>query len=358
VKIGSFGEVLLRVTPAERRVFESLPDRAELLYGGSEFNFCSGVRRLDEQTVFMTVLPDNPLGKGCENSIRRNDLTMDFVKVVPSGRMGLYFLEEGAGGRGSRVIYDREGSAFSSHKLTGSLVDKFVSRIDHFHFTGITPALSDLSLDNLNKILAAVKKKGIPVSFDINYRSKLWNYMIDGKPVNIKTILNNLIGSTDHLIGNESDLQNGLGIDPGKLYIKNEFDLSLYQNLMIRCASVYPHLKTITLSIREAVSTEINKLGAILYVRDINSFFVAPFESGEYRLMTVNGIVDRVGSGDAFAATIVRSLYKFGSNYQMVIDQAFASFVLKHSYRGDQSFATVKEIESFIEGSYTSLISR
>ncbi len=359
MKFGSFGELLLRITAEKGKTFSSLPDRADLSYGGSEFNFLANIANMGAETNFITALPDNTLGRSAQRYIRLFNVNGSFIEFSDQGRLGLYFLEEGCSIRGSKVTYDREGAAINTLTYPDYRFDSFFRSIDHYHISGITPALSENSMRTVQTSLANAKKAGLTISCDLNYRANLWKYYLDGIKVNPSIVMHSLLMQVDHLTGNESDLQNFFGITPGdKLYLKPEFDISYYQNILLRASGMFPHIKSIAITLRTADSTDTNNLGAICFIRETNSFFITPFTGEKYNLKKITGIRDRVGTGDAFASGYIYGLYKYNFNYQKALDFGFASFVMKHSFPGDQSYSDLVSIEKYIDGSHTSLINR
>ncbi len=330
----AFGEVMLRLSPAGK---ERLLQSSQLVatFGGSEINAAIAMAQLEAETSFVTVLPDaNPLAESCIGEMRR--FGVDTSRIVRGkGRMGIYFLEPGAGERPTRVFYDRADSALALAKPGDIDWDTVFQGAGWFHISGITPAVSESAAELAVESIQKARAAGLIVSFDLNYRKNLWKWG--------KTALEVIPGLTrlvDILIANEADVRMGLGFDvpastrPGYLHPES------YQDLTGKVLAQYPNMQAITISLREPMPT--GQVGWSSCLDDRKEFRVS-------RHFAMNQIVDGVGAGDCFAGAFVYGWQTFDSHSE-ALEFAMAASCLKHSVPGDFSRYTLDEIKALMHG--------
>ncbi|PSL07589.1 sugar kinase [Cecembia rubra] len=314
-KIITIGEVMMRFnTPGYERFLQA--DTYHLTYGGAEANVAISLAQLGMQASHVTAFPDNDFGLAARAYLRRMGLETDQV-YLKEGRMGLYFLENGAMQRSSKIIYDRFDSAFSIWDGGEIDWDQVLDKADWFHWTGITPAISQQAADLLLDALKVANKKGVTVSGDINYRRNLWQY---GKgPLDI---MPELIRYTNVVVAGKTDFENCMDIQ------EDDWITCCYE-----AKKYYPQIKYITKTKRESVSASHNNLHGVLW----NGTEVLNSKSYE-----VTHIVDRVGGGDAYLAGLIYGLMHM--NDQEALEFATAATVLKHSIPGDANLVKLDEI--------------
>ncbi len=330
-KVISFGEIMLRLkSPNHERLFQS--PSLEATFGGGEANVSVSLSRFGLASSFVTALPEGPLGDAALAELRRYGVDVSAVRRA-SGRLGVYFLENGANQRPSSVVYDREGSSASRMKRGDFDWGAILAGGSWFHVTGITPAISANAADATLEALRAARGAGLTVSIDLNHRKKLWNY---GK--NASEVMPDLVREADVLVANEEDIQLSLGIDGGS-----------YEALARETRKAYPNLRMVAITLRESRSADSNGWSAALL--DDSGFR----RSREYH---IEDIVDRVGGGDAFAAGLIFGMLEYGGDPARALEFATAASCLKHSIPGDFNLASRAEVESLVAGGGTGRISR
>ena len=320
-KVVTFGEVMLRFsTQAFSRFTQATA--FDVTYAGAEANVAVSVARFGLDSAHVTRFPQNDLGVAATEALRRHGVDTSSI-IYGDERMGLYFLENGAMQRASRIIYDRFDSAFA-HIKPGSIDwEQALNGAAWFHWTGITPAISQGAADVCLEALKVAKKKGLMISGDINYRRNLWQY---GKTA--QDVMPALIAYCDVVIAGITDMENCAGIS-GKSYEK-------------ACAEFqtrFSQVKKIATTDRVSISSSHNRISASLWNGKL-------LRSQEYDL---THIVDRVGSGDAFMAGLIYSLLQ-DEDDQHAVEFATAACALKHSIEGDVNLVTVEEVQSLVKG--------
>ena len=318
----TFGEIMMRLsTPGFARLVEA--DQFNAIYAGSEANVAVSLCNFGLKASHVTRFPDNDLGKAATQSLQRYGVDTSHI-LYGDERIGIYFLENGSMQRSSKIIYDRFDSAFA-HIKPGILDwDEVMKGASWFHWTGITPAISQGAADVCLEAITAARKQGVIISGDINYRRNLWQY---GKSA--RDVMPGLIELTDKIIGGITDFENCLGIS-------DDTEESACKNVM----KVLPNIKSIASTHRESISSSHHKISGILW----NGKEL--LHSVEYDL---THIVDRVGSGDAFMAGLIYGWL----NHKKDIDTlafATAACALKHSTEGDVNLASVNEVEALVKG--------
>lgn len=334
MKILTFGELLLRLeAPAGNRLFQK--DYLNLSFCGAEANVAVSLANFGKNVFYLTVVPNNEVGKAALQSL--NYFGVDTSKGILSdkGRMGLLYLERGASQRPSKVIYDRQFSAISFSTIDDYDFDKIFEDVKWLHLTGITPALSDSLKEVCLRACEHAHKKGITISCDLNFRSKLWNSEKASK------VMNSIMKFVDVCIGNEEDAERVLNINS-----YNEDIIDKYSSIAKQITKEYG-TKVVAFSLRNSVNANINKWRGFLYQNDKS------FLSKEYEIY----IVDRVGGGDSFAAGIICGLID-GMSSQDIIEFATAASCLKHTIEGDFSRFTKDEVSSLMNSDGNGRIKR
>ena len=342
-KIITFGEIMLRLkSPAYERFFQS--PSLEATFGGGEANVSVSLANYGLDTAFVTVLPKNDVADACIRELR--GFGVDTTKIVRGGnRVGIYFLETGAVQRPSKVIYDRAGSSICEAKPGDIDWDSVLEGATWFHFTGITPAISQGAADLTLEALKACQDRGIHVSCDLNYRKNLWKY---GKRAD--EVMTELVKYVDTVIANEEDFQKALclkaesqgDVEEGELNIEN------YKAIASLAMETYPNIKRVAITLRESKSANHNDWRACLY--NGKDFFLS-------RKYAITDIVDRVGGGDSFGGGLIYGLNTYADE-KTALEFAVAASCLKHTIIGDYNRVSVAEVESLMMGSGTGRVQR
>jgi 2-dehydro-3-deoxygluconokinase len=350
INVSSFGEILVRLMPLNKSVFISMPQYLEFSFGGAELNFLVNVANFGGRSFLISALPNNPLGNAAYRMLDKFNIDKRYVRMSNKGRMGLYFVEEGIANRASNVLYDRKGSSFNFYKFENYPFHKAFLKSSFYHITGITPGLSEDLLYTTLRSVRLAKEMKLEVSCDLNYRSKLWDYKINGEPVNKESAMSDIAVYCDYIFGNEIDIIKFYNINVNKKVFKNFEDILIYyQNILLSFSKRFPHVKIVALSIRKSKSASSNYIGGVLYIRQSNQFYFSPNINNRFKPYLIEPINDRIGAGDAFSSGFLIGLKKY-QNPQYALDFAVASSVLKHSYRGDVSYATLSDVECLLNG--------
>lgn len=338
-KIVTFGELMLRLsTPNNERFTQA--KQFDLCFGGGEANVAVSMAHFGHEALFITKLPKNDIGDAAIKSLKSEDVKCDYV-VRGGNRVGIYYLETGSSVRGSKVVYDRANSAVSESKYTDFEFEKALQNASVFHFTGITPALSEECANTIKKACEVAKKLGVLVSCDLNYRKKLWT------KEQARAVMVPLMKYVDICIGNEEDFEACLGYKPEGDILKGKTDASGYKGIFKKAVKDFG-FKYVASSLRESYSASHNGWKGLLF--DGEEFF----ESKHYDIYP---IVDRVGSGDSFAAGLLHGLLTFKDN-QKAIEFAVAASALKHTIPGDFNQVNGEEVLNLANGDASGRVSR
>jgi 2-dehydro-3-deoxygluconokinase len=337
----TFGEIMLRLKPPGFERFLQSPV-FEATFGGGEANVAIGLARFGMNVAYVSVIPDNAIGDACIQELRKHGIDTSLI-VRKGNRLGIYFLEPGANQRPSRVIYDRLGSAIAEARPGNIDWDRVFDGATWFHITGITPALSlyasELSLEAVRK----AKGKGLTVSCDLNFRKKLWKY---GKSAS--EVMGELVKYIDIAIGNEEDCQKSLGLEMEVDVESGKLEFERYRELTNRVLELFSNIKKIALTLRESHSANHNNWSGVMNNR--TSFMVS-------KKHEIHDIVDRVGSGDTFAAGLIYGLNNLGSDNE-TLEFAVAASCLKHSIPGDLPLLSVEEVKNLTGGEASGRVKR
>jgi 2-dehydro-3-deoxygluconokinase len=316
----TFGEAMVRLSPPHFQRLEQATS-LDLNVGGAELNVAVGVTRFGMRSAWISKLPKNPLGYLIRNRAQEFGVDCSHIVWSDQGRAGLYFLELGASPRASSVLYDRGGSAISMIKPGEVDWPKVFTGSKHFHISGISPALSASASEVTLEALKAAKKAGCTVSYDLNYRKKLWT------PADAKRIQEPMMADVDILITTEEDTNVVFGI--------KEKD---YEAVAEKLAQTFK-LKMVVITLREDLSVWKNNWTAIAYQNG------KIFRERNYEVE----IVDRVGAGDSFTAGFLYGWLKEGDVEKgLCYGNAFAA--LKHTLPGDFNWSTKEEVEALLKG--------
>lgn len=331
MKVITFGEILLRLaSPGYTKLFQK--DSLDATFCGSEANVAVSLANFGLESSYVTKVPDNEVGYAAVNSIRYFGVDISHVSFG-NGRMGLYYLEKGASQRPSKVIYDRAYSAISMASPDDFEWDNIFDDADWFHWTGITPALSDSAAKICKEACEAAKRKNIVISCDLNYRKNLWS------SDRAKEVMSKLIPYVDICVANEEDADMVLGIKPNDNDVESgKLNKRGYEYVARRICEEYG-CKKVAVTLRESYSASVNGWSAMLYDHDESKAYF----SRKYDIY----IVDRVGGGDSFTAGLIYSL-AIGNDNQDSIEFAAAASCLKHTIEGDFNRTTVAEVVNLI----------
>jgi 2-dehydro-3-deoxygluconokinase len=335
-RVVTFGEVMLRLkSPSHERLLQS--PLLEATFGGGEANVAASLALFGVPVDFVTALPANAIGDACCAFLQ--GFGIGTSHIVRSGdRLGLYFLEAGSNQRPSRVIYDRARSALAEAAPTAFPWERIFQDAAWFHVTGITPALSRNSADIALAGVRAARERGLTVSCDYNYRKNLWKY---GRTA--PEVMTELVRHCDIGIANEEDCQKALGISVEAQESQpaggaEALDAEAYRRLTQKVLEAFPGLRKQAITLRESYSADRNGWSACLNNRQ--DFL----HSTRYEVLDV---VDRVGTGDAFAAGLIRGWIS-GLEDRDALEFAVAASCLKHTIPGDMNRCTVNEVEQLL----------
>ncbi len=319
-KIVTFGEVMMRLsTPLHQRFTQA--NQLEINYGGSEANVAVSLSHFGVSTEHVTCLPQNDFGAAAKAHLQAHGVITTNT-LLQEGRLGLYFLEQGAAQRSSKIVYDRFDSAFANLDPAHFNWDEIFEDASWFHWCGITPAISQQAADACADAVRTARKLGIPISADINYRRNLWQY---GKKV--IEVMPALIAESDIVIGGLTDFENCIGI--------RESD---FINGCKNVQQLFPSISKIANTERTSIHSTHNKISALLW--DGHELLL----SKQYEL---SDIVDRIGSGDAFMAGLIYGWAQKLSDVD-TLEFAIAACALKHTVHGDVNTVSVKEVQALV----------
>ena len=338
-KVVTFGELMLRLAPENYLRFVQ-SEKYEATFGGAEANVSVSLANYGVDVAFVSKLPDHEIGQSAVNSLRKYGV--DTTKIVRGGdRVGIYYCEKGASQRPSKVIYDRAYSSIAMAKPEDFDWDKIFDGVEWFHFTGITPALSDSMAEISLQAVKAAKAKNITVSCDLNFRKKLWSKEKAGK------VMSELCNYIDYCIANEEDAKDVFGIEADNTDIYGgKLDRNGYISVAKKLTDRF-NFKGVAITLRESLSANDNNWSGMLYTEG-QAYF-----SKKYAIH----IVDRVGGGDSFGGGLIYSLLN-GYDSQKAIEFAIAASCLKHSIEGDYNLVSKKEVETLAGGDASGRVQR
>ncbi len=342
-KVITFGEIMLRLATPEYLRF-SQSSHLSATFGGGEANVAVSLANYGIPVDFVTRLPENDIGRACMMDLRKHGVGTE--KIIWGGkRLGIYFLETGAVSRGSKVVYDREYSSVSEIESGMIDWDAVFADATWFHWTGITPAISQSAADVCLEAIKKANELGITVSCDLNYRKNLWKY---GKTAG--EVMPELVAGTDIILGNEEDAEKVLGIKPEGIDVTGgQVEGAAYKSVSEQIMKRFPRCKKVITTLRGSINANHNSWSGVLW--DGSNLYEAP-------VYQITHIVDRVGGGDSFMGGLIYGLLTFENDMQKILDFAVAASCLKHTIYGDFNQVTVDEVIKLMEGDSSGRVSR
>lgn len=331
-KVVTFGEIMLRLsTPGFKRFIQT--DSFDATYGGGEANVAVSLANYGLDSYFLSAIPQNAIGDAAINHLRRFGVNTGHIAREGS-RLGIYFLETGASQRASKVVYDRAASAVSQMEASAIDWDAAFDGAEWFHWTGITPAISEQSRDVLAHALRAAKKAGVRVSCDLNFRKKLWT------EAEAQATMQPLMEFVDVCIANEEDAQKSLGYKLASSSVEHA-DLNEEDYLALaRSLKEKYDFDSVAITMRESYSASLNGWSAVLAdEKDCPT----GRRSNRYEIT----LVDRVGGGDSFAGGLIYGLLTKSNTYD-ALQFAVAASCLKQTIPGDFNLVSADEVEHLI----------
>lgn len=334
---------MMRLATPERKRFGQ-SDFLQMSFGGGEANVAVSLANYGKNVSFVTRLPENDWGKAVVADLKKYGVNTDNI-VFGGQRLGIYFLETGSVMRPSKVIYDRANSSFAEISINDVDWDKVYKNAEWFHWTGITPAVSDNAAKVCMHAIKVAKQYGVTVSCDLNYRKNLWKY---GKTAT--EVMTELVGMCDVIIGNEEDAEKVFGIKANDVDVnKAAVEAQAYEYVGRKICEKFPLCKIVAITLRGSISADYNTWSGVLW--DKTKLFTAP----QYQ---ISDIVDRVGAGDSFVGGLIYGLIEFKHDYQKVLNFAVAASALKHTIHGDYNMVTVAEVEQLMKGNASGRVIR
>ena len=344
-KIVTFGEIMLRLaTPGYLRFSQT--NELSATFGGGEANVAVSLANYGMEAEFVTRLPENDIAAACVKDLHKHGVKTDHI-VYGGDRMGIYFLETGAVARASKVVYDRAHSAISEIKPGMIDWEQVLAGADWFHWTGITPAISQGAADVCLEAIQTANRLGIPVSCDLNYRKNLWKY---GKKAS--EVMPDLVAGCDIILGNEEDAEKVFGVKPEGFDVTataGEVNAAEFESVCTQLMQRFPRARKVIITLRGSINANHNTWGGVLY--DGKQLFQSP-------RYDITHIVDRVGGGDSFMGGLIYGLLTYPQDDQLALNFAVAASCLKHTIYGDYNEVTVKEVESLMKGDGSGRVSR
>ena len=339
-KVVTMGEIMLRLSSSGNSRFVQC-QQFDACYGGGEANVAVSLANYGHDAFFVSKVPSHEIGQCAINALRRYGVKTDFV-ARGGDRLGIYYLESGASMRPSKVIYDRAGSSVAEADPSDYDFDSIFEGASWFHWSGITPAISDKSAECLRLALIAAKKHGVTVSCDLNFRKKLWT---SEKAI---SVMRPLMQYVDVCIGNEEDAALCLGFKPEADVEKGKTDASGYYAIFKQMAKEFG-FKYVVSTLRESYSATHNGWKALIY--NGKDFY----ESKHYDIFP---IIDRVGGGDSFSGGLIHGLLKWPEDQEKALEFAVAASALKHTIPGDFNLVSEAEVNALAGGDASGRVQR
>ena len=344
-KVVTFGEIMLRLaTPGYQRFIQST--NLNSTFGGGEANVAVSLSNYGIPTDFVTRLPKNDIAEWCISDLRKYNVGTGNI-VRGGDRVGIYFLETGAVARASKVVYDRANSSIADIKPGMVNWREIFKDAQWFHWTGITPALSQGAADACLEAINIANEMGVTVSTDLNYRKNLWKY---GKSAS--EVMPALVEGCDIILGNEEDAEKVFGIKPEGFDVAHtggEVNAAEFESVCTQMMKRFPRAKKVIITLRGSINANHNTWGGCLYADG------KLYQSKRY---DITHIVDRVGGGDSFMGGLIYGLISYPQDDQKALEFAVAASCLKHTVYGDFNLVTVSEVESLMGGDGSGRVSR
>lgn len=344
-KIVTFGEIMLRLaTPGYLRFSQA--GELTATFGGGEANVAVSLANYGMDVEFVTRLPENDIAQACVKDLRKHGVKTDNI-IYGGTRLGIYFLETGAVARASKVIYDRAYSAVSEIEPSMIDWDKVFEGAEWFHWTGITPAISQGAADVCLEAIKAANRRGLTVSCDLNYRKNLWKY---GRTA--AEVMPELVEGCDVILGNEEDAEKVFGIKPegfDATATAGDVHAAEFESVCVQLMRRFGKAKKVIITLRGSINANHNTWGGVLY--DGKTLYQSP-------RYDITHIVDRVGGGDSFMGGLIYGLMTHPGDDQYALDFAAAASCLKHTIYGDYNEVSVSEVENLMKGDGSGRVSR
>lgn len=338
-KIVTLGEIMLRLSPKGNYRFVQ-SDSFLVIPGGGEANVAVSLANYGHASYFVSKLPAHEIGQIAVNGLRRYGVNTDYI-VRGGDRVGLYYAETGASMRPSKVIYDRANSAIAEADPADFNFDEIMEGADWFHWSGITPAISDKAAELTRLACEAAKRHHVTVSVDLNFRKKLWT---SEKAI---AVMRPLMKYVDVCIGNEEDAQLCLGFKPDADVEGGKTDAEGYYGIFKGMMKEFG-FKYVVSTLRESFSATHNGWKALIY--DGKEFY----QSKHY---DINPIIDRVGGGDSFSGGLIHGMLTY-KDQAKALEFAVAASALKHTIPGDFNVVSTSEVESLAGGNANGRVQR
>jgi 2-dehydro-3-deoxygluconokinase len=338
-KIVTLGEIMLRLSPSGNGRFIQA-DQLDVIFGGGEANVAVSCANYGMDARFVTKLPAHELGQAAVNALRRYGVDTRFI-TRGGDRIGIYDCETGASMRPSKVIYDRAHSAIAEATPADFDFDAIMEGVDWFHWSGITPAISDQAAELTRLACEAAKRHGVTVSCDLNFRKKLWTSQ------KAQSIMRPLMQYVDVCIGNEEDAELCLGFKPEANVEAGETGAEGYKGIFEAMVKEFG-FRYVASTLRESFSATHNGWKAMIY--DGKEFY-------ESRRYDINPIIDRVGGGDSFSGGLIYGLLHKATQGE-ALEFAVAASALKHTITGDFNLVSVAEVEALAGGNANGRVQR
>jgi 2-dehydro-3-deoxygluconokinase len=334
-KIVTFGEIMLRLATPEHQRFSQVSS-FNATFGGGEANVAVSLANFGLQADFVTRLPDNDIGRSVIMNLKKHSVGTENI-LLGGDRLGIYFLETGSVARPSKVVYDRSHSSVSEIKPGMINWEKVFSGASWFHWTGITPAISQSAADTCLEAIKSAKKSGLTVSCDLNYRKNLWKWGSTAKQV-----MPELVGYCDVILGNEEDAEKVFDIEPDKADVSGgKVESTEFEAVCRKLKEKFPDAKKIIITLRGSINADHNTWSGILFNGE--RFFKTP-------VYQITHIVDRVGGGDSFMGGLIFGMLNYKDDDQKALNFAVAASCLKHTIHGDFNLVSVAEVEQLMKG--------
>ena len=357
----TFGEIMCRLAAPEFLRLRQA-NELEVTYAGAEASVAASICIFGGAARYVTALPRHALGQAAVDRLRALGIDTGFVRRTDAGRLGLYFLETGANQRPSNVIYDRADSAIATTPADDYDWAGTLNGAQWLHLSGITPALSRLAAHATLTAAQKAKEMGVQVSIDLNFRKKLWRWD-SGRPSRqlAEDTMRGILPFVDMVIANEEDCGEVLGVHAGDTNVAaGSLNVRRYAEVARQVTAQFGNIVRVAITLRESLSATHNNWGALLHDQTLNRTYFAPLDrEGGYAAYQIRSIVDRVGSGDAFAAGLIFALTNRElAEPQTALDFAVAASCLKHSIKGDFNFSSREEVESLMRGAASGRVNR
>lgn len=338
-RIVTLGEIMLRLSPAGCKRFVQV-DNFDIIWGGGEANVAVSCANYGHEAYFVSKLPEHEIGQAAVNALRRYGVDTRFI-ARGGARVGIYYCETGASMRPSKVIYDRAGSAIAEADPEDFDFDRIMEGVDWFHWSGITPAISDKAARLVRLACEAAKRRGVTVSVDLNFRKKLWT---SEKAI---SVMRPLMKYVDVCIGNEEDAELCLGFRPDADVESGSTDAEGYKGIFEAMMKEFG-FRYVVSTLRESFTASHNGWKAMIY--DGKEFY----QSKRY---DINPIIDRVGGGDSFSAGLIHGLLTMPTQGE-ALEFAVAASALKHTVNGDFNLVSEDEVKALVGGNASGRVQR